>query len=100
MTDKIVRYRKLARSLAKLGDEHAKAITTGRYRLMYHYFIRCCSLTSATILLVENSHFSAAYALQKSIVDSMLNGLLNGGFRCADHFGDAVNVIGHRRSPG
>ena len=30
MTDKIARYRKLAESLAKLGDEHAKAITTDR----------------------------------------------------------------------
>jgi hypothetical protein len=61
--------------LAALGDKHAKAITTDRYRLMYHYFVRCSSLTGATILLVENGFLAAAYALQKSIVDSMLNGL-------------------------
>jgi hypothetical protein len=75
MTGKVSRYRKLAQSLAELGDKHAKAITSERYRLMYHYFVRCSSLTSATVLLVENGLLAAAYALQKSIVDSMLNGL-------------------------
>lgn len=75
MTDKLSRYRKLAQSLAEIGDNHAKAIKSERYRLMYHYFIRCSSLTSATVLLVENGLLAAAYALQKSIVDSMLNGL-------------------------
>jgi hypothetical protein len=69
MTDKVPRYRKLAESLARLGDEHAKAITTNRYKLMYHYFVRCAGLTSAVILLVETGHLSAAYALQKSLVD-------------------------------
>jgi hypothetical protein len=75
MTDKIAHYRKLAQSLAELGDQYAKGITAERYRLMYHYFMRCCRLASATVLLVENGYLSAAYALQKSIVDSMLNGL-------------------------
>src|SRR6185312_9039496 len=75
MTGKASRYRKLAQSLAELGDKHAKAIASERYRLMYHYFVRCSSLTSATVLLVENGLLAAAYALQKSIVDSMLNGL-------------------------
>jgi hypothetical protein len=78
MTDKVPRYRKLAESLAKLGDEHAKAITTDRYKLMYHYFVRCAGLTSAVILLVENAHLAAAYALEKSLVDAMLNGLYIG----------------------
>jgi len=78
MTDKVPRYRKLAESLAKLGDEHAKAITNDRYKLMYHYFIRCAGLTSAVILLVENAHLAAAYALEKSLVDAMLNGLYIG----------------------
>jgi len=68
MTDKVPRYRKLAESLAKLGDEHAKAITTDRYKLMYHYFIRCAGLTSAVILLVEAGYLAAAYALEKSLV--------------------------------
>lgn len=78
MTDKISRYRELAESLAKLGDEHAKAITTDRYKLMYHYFIRCAGLTSAVILLVERGHLAAAYALEKSLVDALLNGLYCG----------------------
>jgi hypothetical protein len=78
MTDKVPRYRKLAKSLAQLGDEHAKAITTDRYQLMYHYFIRCSGLTSAVILLVETGHLAAAYALEKSLVDALLNGLYIG----------------------
>ncbi len=78
MTDKVPRYRKLAKSLAQLGDEHAKAITTDRYKLMYHYFIRCSGLTSAVILLVETGHLAAAYALEKSLVDALLNGLYIG----------------------
>lgn len=78
MTDRLSRYRKLAQSLAEIGDNHAKAIKSERYRLMYHYFVRCSSLTSATVLLVENGLLAAAYALQKSIVDSMLNGLYIG----------------------
>jgi hypothetical protein len=78
MTDKLSCYRKLAQSLAEIGANHAKAITSERYRLMYHYFVRCSSLTSATLLLVENDLLAAAYALQKSIVESMLNGLYIG----------------------
>jgi hypothetical protein len=73
--DKLARYRKLAQSLSALGDEKAKAITTNRYNLMYHYFVRCSGLTSAVILLAETRHFTAAYALQKSLVDALLNGL-------------------------
>jgi hypothetical protein len=78
MTDKISRYRMLAESLARIGDEQAKAISTDRYKLMYHYFVRCSGLTSAVILLVETGHLAAAYALQKSLVDAMLNGLYIG----------------------
>jgi hypothetical protein len=78
MIDKVSRYRKLAKSLAELGDEHAKAITTDRYKLMYHYFNRCSGLTSAVILLVETGHLAAAYALEKSLVDALLAGLYIG----------------------
>jgi hypothetical protein len=78
IADKCSRYRKLSQSLAEIGDQHARAITNQRYRLMYHYFVRCSGLTSATVLLVENGFLAAAYALQKSIVDSMLNGLYIG----------------------
>jgi Family of unknown function (DUF6988) len=78
MTEKVSRYRKLAKSLAELGDEYAKAITTDRYKLIYHYFIRCSGLTSAVILLVETGHLAAAYALEKSLVDALLTGLYIG----------------------
>jgi hypothetical protein len=78
MTDKISRYRNLAKSLAEIGYKHASEIRTQRYRLMYRYFVRCSRLSFATVLLVENGFFSAAYALQKSIVDGMLNGLYIG----------------------
>jgi hypothetical protein len=78
MTDKIPRYRRLAESLKKLGDEHAKAIASNRYKVMYHYFVRCSRLTSAIILLVEAGHVSAAYALEKSLIDALLNGLYLG----------------------
>jgi len=66
------------RVLAKLGDEHRVAITTNRYKLMYRYFVRCSRLTSAIILLVETGHLAAAYALEKSLVDALLNGLYLG----------------------
>ena len=78
MTDKLPRYRKLVQSLASLGDEHAKAITPHRYRLMYHYFIRCAALASAIITLVEAENLTGAYALEKSLVDALLNGLYLG----------------------
>lgn len=78
MTNKAPRYRKLLQSLAALADEHAEAITSNRYRLMYHYFIRCVSLTSAIILLVEAENLPGAYALEKSLIDALLNGLYFG----------------------
>jgi hypothetical protein len=78
MTDKILRYRKLLQTLAALGDEHAKAITFNRYRLMYHYFIRCVALASAIISLVEVDNLTGAYALEKSLVDALPNGLYLG----------------------
>ena len=78
MTDKISRYRKLLESLAALGDEHATKITSNRYKLMYHYFVRCVSLTSGIILLVEAENLTSAYALEKSLVDALLGGLYFG----------------------
>lgn len=78
MTDKIPRYRKLLHSLAVLGDDQAKAINSTRYRLMYHYFIRCVAVASAITTLVEVGNLTGAYALEKSLVDSLLNGLYLG----------------------
>jgi hypothetical protein len=78
MTDKVLRYRKLLQTLAALGDEYAKAITSNRYRLMYHHFIRCVALASAISSLVEIGNLTGAYALEKSLVDALLNGLYLG----------------------
>ena len=78
MTDKVLRYRKLLQTLAALGDGHANGITSNRYRLMYHYFTRCVALTSAIISLVEVDNLTGAYALEKSLVDALLNGLYLG----------------------
>jgi hypothetical protein len=78
MTDKVLRYRKLLQSLAALGDEHAKAITSSRYRLMYHYFIRCVALASAIITLAEVENLTGSYALVKGLVDALLSGLYIG----------------------
>jgi hypothetical protein len=99
-TDKIERYRKLARSLAELGDTHAKAITTDRYKLMYHYFIRCSRLTSAIMLLVETGHLSAAYALEKSLVDAMLNGLYLGYVASDKEIADTIALALKGRCTG
>jgi Family of unknown function (DUF6988) len=78
MTDTLSRYRKVSKALAELADGHAAAITTRRYTLMYRYFVRCASLTSAVLLLVEADILAAAYALEKSLVDALLAGLYIG----------------------
>ena len=100
MTNKIPRYRRLAESLAKLGDEHARAITSSRYRLMYHYFIRCCRLTSAIILLIESSQLSAAYALEKSLIDALLSGLYLGYVASDKEIEDTVALALQGRCTG
>jgi hypothetical protein len=78
MAEKRARYWKLLESLAALGDMHAQKITSNRYKLMYHYFVRCVSLTSGIILLVEAEDLTGAYALEKSLVDALLGGLYFG----------------------
>ncbi|MGP0018808.1 MAG: DUF6988 family protein [Candidatus Sulfotelmatobacter sp.] len=76
--EKIQRYRRLVQSLADLGHSHAKAIQTKRHQLTYFYFVRCAGLVSGVVLLVENEQLSAAFALQKSVVDAVINGLYLG----------------------
>lgn len=76
--EKIQRYRRLMQSLMALGHSHAKAIQTKRHQLIYFYFLRCAGLVSGVVLLVENKQVSAAFALQKSIVDAVINGLYLG----------------------
>jgi hypothetical protein len=76
--EKIQRYRRLVQSLTDLGHSHAKAIQTKRHQLTYFYFVRCAGLVSGVAVLVENKHLSAAFALQKSVVDAVINGLYLG----------------------
>jgi len=76
--EKIQRYRRLVQSLTDLGHSHAKAIQTKRHQLTYFYFVRCAGLVSGVVILVENKHLSAAFALQKSVVDTVINGLYLG----------------------
>ena len=44
---------------------------------MYHYYIRCSSLVASVIQLVEfgHGHLPAVFALEKSVVDAVINGL-------------------------
>jgi hypothetical protein len=100
LTEKLSRYRKLAGSLTKLGTEQAQAINTQRYMLMYHYFLRCGSLTSAVILLVETKHTAAAYALQKSLVDALLNGLYLGYVATQKEIDDTITMAQKGRCTG
>lgn len=76
--EKIQRYRKLVQLLTNLGHSHAKSIQTKRHQLTYFYFIRCARLVSGVVVLVERKHLSAAFALQKSVVDAVINGLYLG----------------------
>jgi len=100
VTDPISCYRKLAQSLTELGDDRAKAITSDRYRLMYHYFLRCSGLTSAVIVLVETGHLAAAYALQKSLVDALLNGLYLGYVAADKEIRDSIAMALKGRCTG
>lgn len=76
--EKILRYRKLVQSLTDLGHSHAKSIQTKRHQVMYFYFVRCARLVSGVVVLVEAKNLSAAFALQKSVVDAVVNGLYLG----------------------
>jgi hypothetical protein len=76
--EKIQRYRKLVQSLTDLGHSHARSIQTKRHQLIYFYFVRCARLVSGVVLLVDHKHLSAAFALEKSVVDAVVNGLYVG----------------------
>jgi hypothetical protein len=45
---------------------------------MYFYFVRCAALVSGIGVLVEYEHLSAAFALQKSVADAVINRLYVG----------------------
>lgn len=87
-------------SLAALGDEHAKEITSDRYRLLYHYFVRSVALTSAIIALVEAENLTGAFALQKSLVDALLNGLYLGYVASTREIEDSIKLAMKGRCTG
>ena len=99
-TNKIPHYRKLAESCSKLAAEHEKAIITTRHRLMYHYFLRCSGLTSAVLVLVEAGLVGAAYALEKSLVDALLNGLYIGYVASDKEIEDSIAMAMKGRCTG
>jgi hypothetical protein len=76
--EKIQRYRNLVQSLTDLGHRLARSIQTRRHQLMYFYFVRCARLVSGVVILVEHEHLSAAFALEKSVLDAVINGLYLG----------------------
>jgi hypothetical protein len=76
--EKIQLYRKLVQALTDLGHSQAGSIQTKRHQLTYFYFVRCARLVSAVVILVENDHLSAAFALEKSVIDAVINGLYLG----------------------
>jgi hypothetical protein len=76
--EKIQLYRKLVQALTDLGNSQAGSIQTKRHQLTYFYFVRCARLMSAVVILVENDHLSAAFALEKSVIDAVINGLYLG----------------------
>jgi len=43
-----------------------------------YFCVRCAGLVSGVVVLVEHNHLSAAYALEKSVVDAVINGLYIG----------------------
>jgi len=61
-----------------LGHSHAKSVQTKSHQLMYFYFVRCAGLVSGVVVLVRAQALSAAFALQKSVVDAVINGLYLG----------------------
>jgi|SRR5579859_1418779 len=64
--------------LTALGDEWAKQGTTERHRLLHLHFVRLTALVSGTLTLVEVGNAPAAFALNKSILDTLFGGLYVG----------------------
>src|SRR5258706_1819765 len=68
----------MGESIAEMGEKTGNENTNDRKKLMYYNFLRCSRLTSATVLLVQEGNLTAAYALEKSLDDALLNGLYFG----------------------
>ena len=64
--------------LVALGDQWAKLGTTERHRLLHLHFLRLTALVSGALTLIEVGNAPAAFALDKSILDTLFGGLYIG----------------------
>jgi len=64
--------------LAALGDQWAKMGTTERHRLLHLYFVRLTALVFGALTLIEVGNAPGAFALDKSILDTLFGGLYLG----------------------
>jgi hypothetical protein len=67
-----------ASQLVALGDEWAKLGTTERHRLLHLHFLRLTTLVCGALTLIEVGNTPAAFALDKSILDTLFGGLYIG----------------------
>ena|ERR1700686_5212982 len=67
-----------ASQLVALGDQWAKLGTTERHRLLHLHFLRLTALVSGALTLIEVGNAPAAFALDKSILDTLFGGLYIG----------------------
>ncbi len=74
----VARARARATELAKLGDRWAKQGTTERHRLLHLHYHRLAFLVFGALTLIEARNAPAAFALDKSILDTLFGGLYVG----------------------
>jgi hypothetical protein len=67
-----------ASQLVALGDQWGKLGTTERHRLLHLHFLRLTTLVSGALTLIEVGNAPAAFALDKSILDTLFGGLYIG----------------------
>jgi len=67
-----------ASQLTTLGNQWANLGTTQRHRLLHLHFLRLSALVSGALTLVEVNNPQAAFALDKSILDTLFGGLYIG----------------------
>jgi hypothetical protein len=67
-----------ASQLVTLGDQWAKLGKTERHRLLHLHFLRLAALVSGALTLIEVGNPPAAFALDKSILDTLFGGLYIG----------------------
>jgi hypothetical protein len=74
----VEQMRAQASQLVALGDEWSKLGTTERHRLLHFHFLRLTALVSGALTLIEVGNAPAAFALDKSILDTLFGGLYIG----------------------